>query len=343
MKNIAIHINDSNILVANRSKVLACEPGYALINGDEIITGLDAYKRRSASPHLVINSFWDKLNLEKNKVIQNLGDFSSNAEIAFIQLNNICKKYLSGEENIILIPPTHYTNYQLGLLLGVANECKIKVLGMVNPALMVNDNLLYEDQLLYLDIGLNQVFISSMIDQDLNREVLESNSLDFSGISNLEKEWSNRIAEIFILKTRFDPLYSADSEYELQKSLPNWLEEMDNNDYFNMELSNGSKMLSIEIHRDQLLNSTSYFYNGISDLINTYASRSASKKQFFLSSSLSKIPNMTKLFDNNDDSFVHSLEFGYEAFNALKFFEQGMLDFDKNEIKLLNIMSFKNN
>ena len=102
-------------------------------------------------------------------------------------------------------------------------------------------------------------------------------------------------------------------------------------------------MLSIEIHRDQLLNSTSYFYNSISDLISTYASRSSSKKQFFLSSSLSKIPNMTKLFDNNDDSFVHSLEFGYESFNALRFFEQGMLDFDQNEIKLLNIMAFKSN
>ena len=340
MKNIAIHINDSNIIVADNTKIIGNEPGYALLDHDKVITGLDAYRKKSFSSHLIFNTYWENLSLDKDSSLERLGSVSSFAEIAYMQLNNICRKYINSGESVILIPPTSYDSHKLGLLLGIANECKINIVGMVNPALMISRELYKENQLFYLDIGLNHFSISSVIDSYLKRDVLESKSIQALGTDDLEKAWCNRIAEIFILKTRFDPLHSANSEFDLQKALPNWLKLLDEDDYLELELPHGGQKLSIEIHRDQLLNAASNFYSSITDLLNSFFMKSSKKKQIFISSSLSSVPGLYRLLENIDDIFINTGNFGYEALSSLHFFEQGLFDFSDNDVKLLNMIDF---
>ncbi len=64
MSALAIEINDSGLVVANDSGVLAVEPGFARVDAGRIVTGEQARARARLKPRQTSSRFWSALSME---------------------------------------------------------------------------------------------------------------------------------------------------------------------------------------------------------------------------------------------------------------------------------------
>ena len=130
MSTLAIDINDAELVVADQTGVIATEPGYAALIGDSIVAGPEAYAQVRLKPRQTSNRYWDELSVESGS--EGIDDVDSSAELAFAQLDSLWKRFGGAHEDAILVVPGHYTREQLGLLLGLAQECEMPVRAMIN-------------------------------------------------------------------------------------------------------------------------------------------------------------------------------------------------------------------
>src|SRR5690606_41237438 len=64
MSALAIEINDSGLVVADAERVLAVEPGYALVERGNITTGAEAYRQARLKPRQGSNRYWSSPSLD---------------------------------------------------------------------------------------------------------------------------------------------------------------------------------------------------------------------------------------------------------------------------------------
>ena len=63
MITVAIELNDAGILAASDPRVrVQSSPGYALLDGKELLVGTEAQTRSRLKPRWVNNSYWDQLD-----------------------------------------------------------------------------------------------------------------------------------------------------------------------------------------------------------------------------------------------------------------------------------------
>src|SRR5690606_28785036 len=124
MRTLAIEINDAGLVVADRDDVLAIEPGYALVQNGRIVTGAEAHGQARPKPRQVSNRYWAALSLAPGSA--GVGDMNA-AELAFAQLESLWSRFRDETARAVLVVPGAYTREQLGLLLGLAEECGIDV------------------------------------------------------------------------------------------------------------------------------------------------------------------------------------------------------------------------
>ncbi len=132
MAVLAIDINDAGLVVANDSAVLAVEPGFARIERGKIVTGEAAKAGARLSPRQTSNRFWSGLSLEPGSAGSDLA--KSAAELAYAQLESLWSKFRDGATDVVLVVPGSYRTDQLGVLLGLAQECGMPVRALVDTA-----------------------------------------------------------------------------------------------------------------------------------------------------------------------------------------------------------------
>ena len=54
--------------------------------------------------------------------------------------------------------------------------------------------------------------------------------IDGAGLASLMDLWAKRVAELFVLSTRFDPFHGAESEQLVYDNLPQWLKRLQDDD-----------------------------------------------------------------------------------------------------------------
>ncbi len=132
MAALAIDINDAGLVVANDSALLAVEPGFARIERGKIVTGDAAKASARLYPRQTTNRFWSALSMEPGSAGAELG--KSTAEIAYAQLESLWRKYGTGIAEVVLVVPGAHRTDQLGVLLGLAQECGMPVRALVDTA-----------------------------------------------------------------------------------------------------------------------------------------------------------------------------------------------------------------
>ena len=154
MAVLAIDINDAGLVVANDSAVLAVEPGFARIERGKIVTGEAAKAGARLSPRQTSNRFWSGLSLEPGSAGSDLA--KSAAELAYAQLESLWSKFRDGATDVVLVVPGSYRTDQLGVLLGLAQECGMPVRALVDTAVAASVRPYPKRQLMYVDAGLHQ-------------------------------------------------------------------------------------------------------------------------------------------------------------------------------------------
>ena len=242
MAAIAIEFNDVGILAASEDEVLAESPGYAVLDGDELFVGAEAYRNARLKPRWTNNRFWDQLNLEP---LANATDrIRTHADLAFAHLQHLW---------------ANFDNQELGLLLGMAQECRIPVSGLVDAAVAAATEAPPGGQLLHLDVQLHRTVLT-LLEQGTHLARGEVVIVAENGLVALQDAWASKIEDAFVRTTRFDPMHLATTEQQLYDRLPEWLEALQEQDSTVIEMQASGKTHSVPLKRDQLLGAMTDFY-----------------------------------------------------------------------------------
>ena len=250
MNTLAIEINDAGLTVADGSGVLAVEPGYASLDDGEFLAGDTAYAQARLRPRQTSNAHWENLSLDPDSAgIEGVG---SSAELAFRQLDGLWNRFGGADRDAVLVVPGHYSREQLGLLLGLVQECRMPVRAMVNAAAAASARPWPGRQLLHLDVHLHR-FSATVLKQGDGVAAEPEQALSGVGLVSLMDLWAKRVAELFVLQTRFDPFHRADSEQLVHDRLPESLRALHSDEDTELALNFGGAERMVRLTRKQVL------------------------------------------------------------------------------------------
>lgn len=314
MSTIAIDINDAGIVLADESGIVADEPGYAFVEGQAILTGRDAYARARLHPRQSSNRHWDSLTLEPGSA--GLEGVGSAAELAYAQLKALWEKFGTDRNDALLLVPGHYGRDELGVLLGLAQECEIPVRSMLSSAASAAAAPYPGRQLVHVDAGLHRVSATPLVQgEDVAADAEQS--LGNTGLASIMDSLAKRVAELFVLSTRFDPFHSAASEQLVYDRLPAWLGELDRNpESVELQLPRDGEELTIEVDRAQLVGVMAGFYKAVVQLI-AQCREPGTALVVLLSDRLARLPGIVGELERLDDALVVPLPAGQAALGAV--------------------------
>lgn len=313
MQTLAIEINDAGLVVADERDVLAIDPGYALVGHDgAITTGRAAYREARLKPRDVSNRFWSSLSVEPGSA--GVGELSA-AELAYAQLDALWREFRGGAQSVVLVVPGSYERDQLGLLLGLAEECQMPVRALVHTAVAASGRPYPGRQVLHVDAGLHRV-AATRIEQGEEAVAGLEQALDATGLITANELLVRWIAETFVYTTRFDPFHHADTEQQLYDGLPGWLDALNTSDAAELTLEHGGETFAVTVERERLRGVLSGFNRAIVQLI-AQARDASADLVVQLSDRLAELPGLARELGRLDDAEVVRLPTGQAARSAL--------------------------
>jgi hypothetical protein len=312
MGAVAIEINDTGILVANESQVLATEPGFAFVDGGKIVTGELARAQARLKPRQTSSRFWSGLSMDPGSA--GAGIAKSAAELAYAQLEALWKRFGAGVTDVVLVVPGAYRAEQLGLLLGLAQECGMPVRALVDAAAAASVRPYPGRQLVYVDASLYRVSVTQ-IKQNGEAAVQAEHALA-QGVGGLADTFARRFAELFVRATRFDPLSHAETEQLLYDRFPAWLEALQREERIELALSYRNEEFRVTAERDALVAVARGFYRAGMQLV--AQQREAGKGLVVqISDRIAALPWFLGELSRLDDAEAVCFEPGHAARSAL--------------------------
>jgi hypothetical protein len=310
---LAIDINDAGIAVADHTGVLVVEPGMAVVDRGRILTGAEALALARLHPRQASSRFWSALSLDPGSAGADIPH--SAAELAHAQLAALWRKVGDSRSDVYLVVPSGYRSDQLGLLLGLAQECGMPVRALVDVAAAAGHRPYPDRQLVYLDSGLYRV-TATVLEQSADVGVRAEHALQQSGLMGVMDAFARRIADAFVRATRFNPFRHADTEQLLYDRLPGWLESLHAADRLELELPYAGEACRVTVERDEVLGVAAGFYRAVAQLVaqNREPGRGL---VVLLSDRLARLPGLVAELARLDDARIESLAVGHAARSTL--------------------------
>jgi hypothetical protein len=312
MGAVAIEINDSGLAVANESGVVALEPGFARIDGGRIVTGEQARARARLQPRQTSSRFWSQLSMDLGSAGSDIPN--SSAELAFAQLESLWQKVGAGATAVVLVVPGGYRTEQLGLLLGLAQECGMPVRALVDAAAAASVRPYPKRQLMYLDASLYRVSLS-LLDQNGEAQVRAEHALA-QGLSSIADAFARRIADHFVRATRLDPFAHAETEQALYDRLPEWLDALQREERVELALKYRNEEFRIAAERDAVLGVAKGPYRAIVQLVAQHR-EPGQRLVLQLSDRVAALPGFLGELKRLDDSQLERFAAGHAARSVL--------------------------
>jgi hypothetical protein len=313
MSTLVIHIHDADLTVADMAGVRAAEPGFALVERGKVLTGDAARSQARIKPRLTSTRYWSELSLEPGSAGGDIG--KSAAELALTQLEGLWRRFGSGVSDVVLVVPGAYHTQQLGLLLGLAQECGMPVRALVDAAAAASTRPYPDRQLMYVDAGLHRVSCT-VLDQSGEASVRAEHALAQTGLLDVWDALARRIGAAFVSATRFDPFHHADTEQALYDRLPEWLGALHEREEAELTLAHEGQEFRVEVARTALLGVAAGFYRAVSQLI-AQQREPGRALAVQLSDRLAALPGLGAELDRLDDAVVERLAPGQAASGAL--------------------------
>lgn len=314
MALLSIELNDTGIIAARGETILLESPGYALLDPQRFLVGLEAYQHAHLSPRRINCLFWDRLGNEA--LLERVPQAYSYADLVCAHLSHIWEQVQNEIDAVVFAVPGSYRKEQLGLLLGIARELFMPVRGLVDAAVVACEQSHVGRRLIHLDAQLHQSVIT-VIERERRLTRTHVDILDNAGAIAVEQLWTKTIADRFIRDTRFDPLHIAATEQQLHAQLPDWLEELSFRPKTSAELVNAETTHRITLEREQLMEVTSSLFRELTDRIEAYRGPSDSVT-VQLSHRLAHFPGLHDVLNEIPDCEVITLTLGAAALGAIR-------------------------
>jgi FHA domain len=272
---LSLELNDAGLILARGGgdaapEVLAEEPGFALAEETQLLTGSAAVARARLRPLFAHNRYWRELAVEP--LPRELAGARTAADLAFAQLDRLLAPVREASDGILLAVPAGYTREQLGLLLGVTSETGVVVRGLVDAALAACSLEPAPPRILHLDLELHRATLTVLEREDTGGQgaTLRRGRFEIHprhGWLGLTQTWIELIAETFVRRTRFDPLHHAATEQHLADALPGWIERIGTEDTLPIELEFAGNLYRVEIPAAQLVSAVEPHYDALIRLV----------------------------------------------------------------------------
>lgn len=220
MSLLAAHINDAGITVLGERGVVYREPGFALLDERELVTGETAFANARLKPRRIHNRYWSSLSAEplSDARFRHL----TAADLVSLQLESLWSRSSKEGDRLIIAVPPGMNGEQLGLFLGIADALGIPVVAMVDAAVSATRREYPGAVPVHVDFGLHAALLTRL-SQNGQAQVERSAVVEDAGTVLLTDAWIKSIAGAFVRQSRFDPLHTAETEQLMQDRLPEWL------------------------------------------------------------------------------------------------------------------------
>jgi len=316
VSTLALEICDAGLL-ARRDPAGAgpppASPGYALLDGDVLLTGIEARDRARLKPRRVNTRFWGELDLAP--LPQPFPHGVRHADLAHAHLESLWKEVGAGAGEVLLAVPGSYSDDQLGLLLGIARACGLPVAGMVDAALAAASTGCPGGRLVHLDIHLHRTVATELSrGRRIVRHRVETTGQ--AGLVPLHDAWAQRVAAAFVSHTRFDPLHAASTEQDLYFRLPGLLRRLCGRERVHIQMEAGGKSYAVEIARHRLVEAVETAYAAVVHLVGLMT-RAGEPTTLLLSHRAAGLPGLGDRLAGIAGTRIVALEEGAAAEGAL--------------------------
>jgi hypothetical protein len=313
MSRLAIEFNDAGLLVADAERVISSEPGYALVGPEGVVTGDAALRAARLRPAQVSNRHWYELGADM-RIGATAG--MPHAEIAYRQLAAMWAQSGQPDAEAVFVVPGHYGAEQLGLLLGLAEECGIAVRTMVDVAVASSTRAQPDHDLYYLDAGLHHVLLVH-VEQERGGAVLGARHTIDSGVASVNDALIKALAERFVLETRFDPLHHASSEQAMYDRLPGWMAALESQSEIVIALPHGDGNVEVAIDPQRMRQTAAAFNRAVLQLVAQHR-RPNRPIVLQVGARLAAVPGLVQELARLDEAQIVVLDAGHAAMSALR-------------------------
>lgn len=329
MTLIALELSDAGIMAATGTPARLipvdgtslASPGYILPVKKKLSVGKSAESQAHRLPRQMHHRFWDQLSTLPLKPRERwAGNY---AEMALKHLAEIWRQVETYGQALVITLPGYFTREQMGLVLGIARDLKIDVVGLVNQAVASAPHPVATGHLLYADIHLHRTEVS-LLNQGDHLQHQQTLSLD-TGLIGVHRRWIDTIAEEFVSATRYDPLHTAASEQELYDRLPGVLDDLAQNAVTTVEARTDHTVHRISLPRETLVRRAEDFYEQIRDLIRNCMEKDESKPAgvtLLLSHRMGQLPGLADGIRRHLGAEILNLTPGASATNLLTIWDQ---------------------
>jgi hypothetical protein len=322
MTFLSLELNDAKLRLARGDaaggELIAESEGYAVIEGAELLTGIDAKRRARLRPIFSYNRFWRDLGV--NELPRGNELARTPADLAFAHAEALLGPHRANHEGLLLALPAGYTRDQLGLLLGVLGETGLAVDGLVDAAVAAVALQPAGARVLHLDLELHNAVLT-LLENGAELRRSQGELLPRHGLLALEEAWVEAIAVTFVRRTRFDPLHDARNEQALWNGLPQWLAALEQAPAAEVELGDRDTLHKVEFARDALLAAAEPRYAALLAFVQQQCPAGV-QTDVVLSDRAAAMPGLLGHLSTLPSATVRALPPGAAALGALQYVEE---------------------
>ncbi|MFL0796402.1 MAG: hypothetical protein K6L73_02800 [Cellvibrionaceae bacterium] len=244
MTKTLLHISDTQLRLFREGQPIATEEAIARIQNNSVIFGSEAKEQSRLHPRETNDQYFWKMDASPLPQVNDT--YKHHADLVYGQLLSMFEKMENGSNQWLLITPSAYTQEQLALLLGVVKALPFQTAGLIDSATAWAEKLT-EGEWKLVELQANHCLVSDITVTETTIEKQYTLTLPL-GRNQLITQAANLIAKQFVEQTRFDPLFSAETEQQLYNAIPTWLQSNEET----LSLDNNGHSISARISREQL-------------------------------------------------------------------------------------------
>lgn len=321
---LAVELNDAGIVLARMAAdgpqtVGDASPGVATLQDGRVLVGAAAAARQRIAPLHVQNRYWHALGTEP--LPWQAPGIATAADLAHAHLAALLAEPVrAGARHVLLAVPPGHTREQLGLLVGITNECGVTVRGLVDQGLAGCATLAAVPHMLHLDLHQHQA-VATLVEVVRAESMLRRARYELlpgCGVLAFQQSLAQSVATAFVRETRFDPLHEAGTEQSLHDALPRWLAALAASDTIPVEFQGAAATHRIDLRREQLEQAVAGLCDQVLGLVQR-ARPAGTPLQVCVSPRVAAVPGLTARLAGLRDCLVVELPAGAAALGALQF------------------------
>lgn len=214
-----LEINDCELSLCHDDELVYHAPAVALVRDGDILFGDPALRLSRIYPRQTNQHYLARLNADP--LPHPVARAANHADLVYLHLQEIQQVWAQDPAELLLAVPGLMSADQLGVLLGIAQECGISIAGFVDSAVAGCSTTLLPPVVHHIDLHLQRACVTRL---EVNEEIRRGDTEEVTecGMANLLDGWLNVIADRFVRDTRFDPMHAAETEQQLFNQIYDW-------------------------------------------------------------------------------------------------------------------------